>query len=327
MMSTRLYSYPPFCTKKPFGPCTFAIATAIVASTSKPASGVSNPSRYSSPAASSPPTASVAHTRAGRNPRLPTKPVAPSNPGPPNAPNAFCAPWPRKTAPKTRRSARTPRSNIGHLQINGIISKSRYLTSNHIGNKFPGQEVPGSDEIFADAWGRAPPPVGGASPGIRCRRAPFAGEHCALRAGYHGVRRAGGAVPQGRAAGVRRAAAHPGRVVEHDLRGGQAREARAGAATSRQHRPPRRSPRAHRRGPTCHPANLPDARAGHATRRLGAAAAGPDQRSSITARAGPGRGQAPEARCRVLEPLPEPQPQRAVAKLVRRHLPRGGRGG
>src|SRR5213079_795481 len=33
MISTRLYSKPPFWTKKPFGPCTLAIATAIVAST------------------------------------------------------------------------------------------------------------------------------------------------------------------------------------------------------------------------------------------------------------------------------------------------------
>src|SRR2546428_834323 len=49
-------------------------------------------------------------------PRLPMTPVAPSNPGPPNATNDFCAPWARNTAPSTSRSARTPRSNIGHLQ-------------------------------------------------------------------------------------------------------------------------------------------------------------------------------------------------------------------
>src|SRR6266566_1161670 len=114
-LSTRLYSYPPFWTKNPFGPWTLAIATAIVATTNRPASGVSNPSRNRNPAASSPPTASAAQTRAGRNPRLPTKPVAPEKPGPPNAPNAFCAPWPRKTAPRTSRSANTPRSNIAHL--------------------------------------------------------------------------------------------------------------------------------------------------------------------------------------------------------------------
>src|SRR5439155_3647560 len=113
-MSTRLYSYPPFWTKNPFGPWTLAIATTIVATTNRPASGVSNPSRNRNPAASSPPTASAAQTRAGRNPRTPTKPAAPAKPGPPNAPNAFCAPWPRNTAPRTSRSASTPRSNIAH---------------------------------------------------------------------------------------------------------------------------------------------------------------------------------------------------------------------
>src|SRR5437667_4290299 len=110
MISTRLYSKPPFCTKKPFGPCTLAIATAIVASTSSPASGVSRPSTNSTPATSSPPTASAAHARAGRNPMLPMKPVAPSNPGPPNAPNAFCAPCARNTVPSVRRSSSNPRS-------------------------------------------------------------------------------------------------------------------------------------------------------------------------------------------------------------------------
>src|SRR5207249_9581171 len=59
MISTRLYSYPPFWLKKPLGPCTLAIATAIVASTSNPASGVHNPSTNSNPAANSPPTASA----------------------------------------------------------------------------------------------------------------------------------------------------------------------------------------------------------------------------------------------------------------------------
>src|SRR5207253_5804762 len=45
----------PFCTKKPFRPCTLAIATAILASTSSPASGVSRPSPNSTPATSPPP--------------------------------------------------------------------------------------------------------------------------------------------------------------------------------------------------------------------------------------------------------------------------------
>src|SRR5437867_3881849 len=110
MMSTRLYSYPPFCTKNPFGPCTLAIATAMVPSTNRLASGVSRPSRYSSPAASSPPTARAAQNRAGRKPRLPMNPVAPAKPGPPNAPNAFCVPWPRNTRPSASRRANNPRS-------------------------------------------------------------------------------------------------------------------------------------------------------------------------------------------------------------------------
>src|SRR5947208_6479467 len=259
MMSTRLYSYPPFWTKKPFGPCTLAIATAIVASTNNPASGVSSPSRNRNPAASSPPTASAAQNRAGRNPRLPTKPVAPSNPGPPNAPNAFCAPWPRKTAPSASRSASTPRSNIAHLQKNSIISKSKYFTSSNTGNNLPGREVPGGNETFDEPCGRAATTMGGPGPGVRRRRAPFAREHRPLRAGDHGIRGAGGAVPQGGAAGVRRATPHPGRVVEHHVRGGQARETRPGAATSQRHRPPGGHPGAHPRGAALDRDDLPTA--------------------------------------------------------------------
>src|SRR5437899_7650382 len=148
MISTRLYSKPPFCTKKPFGPCTLAIATAMVASTSSPASGVSRPATNSTPATSSPPTASPAHSRAGRNPRHPSNPVEPARPGPPNAPNAFWAPWARNTAPSVRRNASNPRSkNILPPPKRGggnNYSNSRYLTSNKPGNKLPRLEVPGA---------------------------------------------------------------------------------------------------------------------------------------------------------------------------------------
>src|SRR5205807_2347513 len=83
--------------KNPLGPCTLAIATAMVPSTSNPASGVSRPSTNNAPATSSPPTASAVHSRAGRNPMLPMNPVAPAKPGPPNAPTDFCAPWASNT--------------------------------------------------------------------------------------------------------------------------------------------------------------------------------------------------------------------------------------
>src|SRR5438034_233275 len=215
-LSTRLYSYPPFWTKNPFGPWTLAIATAIVATTNRPASGVSNPSRNRNPAASSPPTASAAQTRAGRNPRLPTKPVAPAKPGPPNAPNAFCAPWPRKTAPRTSRSANTPRSNIAHLhkclEIEILDIEQQWQQCSLRGSS------QGCHETIAQSCGRAIAAMGRPGPGVRRRRAPFAGEHCPLRAGHDGVRGVGGAVPQGGAAGVRGAATHPGRVVEHHVR-------------------------------------------------------------------------------------------------------------
>src|SRR5205809_6718182 len=140
-MSTRLYSYPPSCTKKPFGPCTLAIATAIVANTNRPARGVSSPSRNRNPAASSPPTAKAIQNRASRNPMLPMNPTAPPNHGPPNAPNAFCAPCARNTATSTSRRASNPSSaNIRYLLE--IVSKSRYFTSNNIRNNFSGWEVP-----------------------------------------------------------------------------------------------------------------------------------------------------------------------------------------
>src|SRR6266851_1616458 len=69
MIRTRVYSNPPSCTKKPFGPCTLAMATAMAASTSKPASGVSRPRKNNTPAASSPPTASTARTEPAGAPR------------------------------------------------------------------------------------------------------------------------------------------------------------------------------------------------------------------------------------------------------------------
>src|SRR5947199_4402178 len=302
-LSTRLYSYPPFWTKNPFGPWTLAIATTIVATTNRPASGVSNPSRNRNPAASSPPTASAAQTRAGRNPRLPTKPVAPAKPGPPNAPNAFCAPWPRNTAPRASRSARTPRSNIAHLRNN--VSNSRYLTLNHFGNSFPAHGVPGGDdETIAEPCGRAATVVGRPRPGVRRRRTSLAGEHRALPAGHDGVRGAGSAVPQGRAAGVRSATTHPGRIVEHDLRGGQAREARAGAATAQRHRPPRRPAGAHPRGASTHPTHLSAARGRHAACRRGAPAARAGPGDPVAARARPGRGRAARGQRGVLSYKP-----------------------
>src|SRR5438309_1427830 len=307
MISTRLYSYPPSCTKKPFGPCTLAIATAIVASTSRPASGVSSPSRNRAPAISSPPTASPAQNLAGRNPMLPMNPAAPSNPGPPNAPNDFCAPCARNTAPSTSRRASNPRSvNIRHLT--DIVSKSKYFTSNQIGNNFPGREVPGGNETFAERCVRAPEALGGAGPGVRRRRTPLAGEHRPLRVRHDRVRGAGGAVPQGRAAGVRSATPHPGRVVEHHLRGGQARETRPGASTSQQGRPPGGPAGADARGTAVDPGDLSNARRRDAAgrRRIAAARAGPG--CPVAARARAGRGQAAGGRRGRLEPLPEPQP-------------------
>src|SRR6266705_787360 len=217
-MSTRLYSYPPFWTKNPFGPWTLAIATTIVATTNRPASGVSNPSRNRNPAASSPPTASAAQTRAGRNPRLPTKPVAPAKPGPPNAPNAFCAPWPRNTAPRTSRSASTPRSNIAHLHKMSRNRDTLHRTTSE--QCSPRGGSPGCHETIAQSCRCAVAAVGRPGSGVRRRRAPFAGEYRPLRAGDDGVRCVGGAVPQGGAAGARRAATHPGGVVEHHLRRG-----------------------------------------------------------------------------------------------------------
>src|SRR5881628_2064661 len=102
-MSTRLYSYPPFWTKNPFGPWTLAIATTIVATTNRPASGVSNPSRNRNPATSSLPTASATRHGPGGTPdcrrnrwprrspdrRTPRTPSAPRGPGtPPRGPAA-----------------------------------------------------------------------------------------------------------------------------------------------------------------------------------------------------------------------------------------------
>src|SRR6059058_6304993 len=93
--------------KKPFGPCTLAIATA-----------------------------SIAHRRAGRKPRLPMNPVAPSKPGPPNAPNPFCAPWARKTAPSAKRKASNPTSaNIRHLP------KRNYLEIEILDIEAPGEQI------------------------------------------------------------------------------------------------------------------------------------------------------------------------------------------
>src|SRR6059058_657597 len=112
--------------KKPFGPCTLAIATAIVASASNLATGVSSPSRNKNPAA----------RRAGRKPRLPMIPVAPSKPGPPNAPNPFCAPWARKTAPSAKRKASNPTSaNIRHLP------KRNYLEIEILDIEAPGEQI------------------------------------------------------------------------------------------------------------------------------------------------------------------------------------------
>src|SRR5213076_2941333 len=112
--------------KKPFGPCTLAIATAIVASASKLATGVSSPSRNKSPA----------HRRAGRKPRLPMNPVAPSKPGPSNAPNRFCAPWARKTATSAKRKASNPTSaNIRHLP------KRNYLEIEILDIEAPGEQI------------------------------------------------------------------------------------------------------------------------------------------------------------------------------------------
>src|SRR2546422_3943851 len=71
---------------------------------------------------------------------------------------------------------------------------------------FPAWEFPGCHETIAQSCGRAVAAMGRPGPGVRRRRASFAGEHCPLRAGHDGVRGVGGAVPQGGAAGVRGAA-------------------------------------------------------------------------------------------------------------------------
>src|SRR2546425_7120985 len=81
-----------------------------------------------------------------------------------------------------------------------------FETSNNIGTMFPAWEFPGCHETIAQSCGRAVAAMGRAGPSVRRRRAPFAGEYRPLRAGHDGVRGVGGAVPQGGAAGVRRAA-------------------------------------------------------------------------------------------------------------------------
>src|SRR5438876_10174302 len=147
-LSTRLYSYPPFWTKNPFGPWTLAIATAIVATTNRPASGVSNPSRNRNPAASSPPTASAAQTRAGRNPRLPTKPVVRASPGPPASSAAWGSARPERLLRAVAQEdgpedqPQRQHSKIEHCTPPQNVSKSRYLTSNNSGNNVPCVGVP-----------------------------------------------------------------------------------------------------------------------------------------------------------------------------------------
>src|SRR3989441_11744923 len=125
--------------KKPLGPCTFAIATAIVATIRAAPTGVHSPRSPRAPPSSSPNAATAAQKRAGRSPRLAMNPLAPARPGPPNAPNAFCAPWPRNTSPSTTRSANNPRSPI--------IAASNYLEFEilyleQFGNIVPCREVP-----------------------------------------------------------------------------------------------------------------------------------------------------------------------------------------
>src|SRR5882762_9264827 len=147
MMSTRLYSYPPSWTKKPFGPCTFAIATTIVASTKRPAMGVNSPSRNRTPAVSSPLTATPVQNRAGFNPRPPKKPAAAPNPGPPNHPKAFWAPCARNTAPSVSRSANNPRSaNIGDTSVEKL-SRNRDTLSETPEEQFP---------VHPGSWGDMP---------------------------------------------------------------------------------------------------------------------------------------------------------------------------
>src|SRR5437867_3674021 len=297
MMSTRLYSYPPFCTKNPVGPCTLAIATAMVPSTNRLASGVSRPSRYSSPAASSPPTARAAQNRAGRKPRLPMNPVAPAKPGPPNAPNAFCAPWLRNTSPSVSRSASNPRSANMVPPPSEIISISRYLTSTYPGTRVPGGRFREQDEpTSTHPAERAPRTLGRPGPGVRRRGTPLAGQHGPLWPRDDGVWGPGSAVPQGGVAGLRGAAAHPGGVEQYDLRGGQARRARPGAAPPRPGGPPRSAARAHARGPAPHCTDLSLPRRGDAPgrERPVAPVAGPGPRPAAQAGARCGAAAAPQ---------------------------------
>src|SRR2546425_1378828 len=154
--------------------------------------------------------------RAGRRPRLPMNPVAPAKPGPPNEPNAFWAPWPRNTSPNVRRSASNPK-----LANMLAIPPRNYLEIEILDYEQTGEQLgprKGSwrrHETIADR--RPPQALGRSGPGVRCRGAPLARQHRAFPARHDRVRRARGAVSQGRAPGVRGAAAHPGGVEQHDL--------------------------------------------------------------------------------------------------------------
>src|SRR3989454_8476577 len=184
-------------------------------------------------------------------------PVAPAKPGPPNAPNAFCAPWLRNTSPSVSRSASNPRSANMVPPPSEIISISRYLTSTYPGTRVPGGRFREQDEpTSTHPAERAPRALGRPGPGIRRRGTPLAGQHRPLWPRHDGVWGPGSAVPQGGVAGLRGAAAHPGGVEQHDLRGGQARGARPGTAPPRYEGPPRGPARAHARGPAPHRTGL-----------------------------------------------------------------------
>src|SRR5439155_25865832 len=191
-------------------------------------------------------------------------------------------PGTRPRAPAARPTAPDlPTFDTSHADEH-FISKSRYLISTYEGTHSLRPRFLERDETVTPV---PHPPQALDRAGARIRRggAPFAGQHFPLRARNHRVRRAGGAVPQRRAAGVRGAAAYPGRELEHHLRGGQAVPPGPGAAPAQRHRPPGDAAGPDRRGPTADRAYLSAARGRDATSR--GSAAGP--------RAGAGRPPAP----------------------------------